>query len=269
MRLKMAKPINNIPDIFNNDINKSIYADHLGLTPQFIKDNEDRLNRIEDMVKKTLKNSNQDDPNRIFNTMVQLQNVTRNTFISDSYDTRLEGRSTSDYSPMSGFSTRNGFKMILGENDNREDTEIFNFHASIFSNYRNLVSEYRNIARLIPEIHRCADMKARDILAINEITKRAVSNIYIPGSDTPGCGDDIDASELYKNPINKQIETDILDRYKVEEKLQSYFMTALIEGAKPVAVFPFEDILDMAKRNMALYSARYGNFNIQKEQEQC
>ena len=262
----MAKPTNNIPDIFNNDINKSIYADHLGLTPQFIKDNEDRLNHIENMVKKTLRNSNQDDPDRIFNTMVQLQNVTRNTFISDSYDTRLEGRSTSDYSPMSGFSTRNGFKMILGENDNREDTEIFNFHASIFSNYRNLVSEYRNIARLIPEIHRCADMKARDILAINEITKRAVSNIYIPGSDTPGCGDDIDASELYKNPINKQIETDILDRYKVEEKLQSYFMTALIEGAKPVAVFPFEDILDMAKRNMALYSARYGNFNIQKEQ---
>src|SRR5574344_1500685 len=135
----MAKPTNNVPDIFNNDINKSIYADHLGLTPQFIKDNEDRLNRIENMVKKTLRNSNQDDPNRIFNTMVQLQNVTRNTFISDSYDTRLEGRSTSDYSPMSGFSTRNGFKMILGENDNREDTEIFNFHASIFSNYRNLV----------------------------------------------------------------------------------------------------------------------------------
>jgi hypothetical protein len=61
--------------------------------------------------------------------------------------------------------------MVYGDAENYEDNLLFSYHSSLFSNYRNLVSEYRNISRLIDEVDRCADMKSRDILAINEITK--------------------------------------------------------------------------------------------------
>ena len=177
----MPKNNTNVPDFLNNEANLSIYADHLGLTPQYVKENKDRLLEIENKVRQSLKQANHEDPNNVFNTMKILQNITERTYVSDSYDTNLEVRSN----PYGSMDTKSGFRMIYGENENREDAEIFNFHASIFSNYRNLVSEYRNIARLIPEIYRCADMKSRDILAINEITKRSISNVYHPDSNDP------------------------------------------------------------------------------------
>ena len=254
------KPDKKDIDAWNSNINKSIYADHLGLTPQFIKENEDRLKRIEKTVQNALKITKEDDPNHVLNTMNQLQAINKATFISDSRLTNLD--SSSSMYGETGPTTKDGFKMVYGELENREDGEIFNFHASIFANYRNLVSEYRNIARLIPSVGRCADMKSRDILSVNEITKRAVCNIYIPGSDV----DDnisIDPADLHKDPINKTIEHDILDRYKVEEKFKRYFKTAFIEGAKPVAVFPFKDIMDMAYANIDKYKHNYSEFNAE------
>lgn len=239
-------------DTLNNETNLSIYADHLGLTPQFVKDNADRLNKIEKRVKQSLRNLNEDDPNVVFGTMSQLQNIIQSTYISDNYDLQLHSNTETP-------STISGIRPILNEYDNKEDTDIFQFYSDIFSNYRNLIPEYRNIARLIPLVFRCADMKSRDVLAINEITKKAIANVYNP--DTIGPVDKTQA-ELRNDPINMTIEKHILDRYKVENKLIRWFRTSLIEGAKPVVVFPYTDIVEMAKFNIELYSKKYGNFNM-------
>ena len=252
----MPKSNNSNLDILNNDANLSIYADHLGLTPQFVQDNKNRLERIERMVSKSLKNTDEDDPNYVFNTMKQLQNLTKETFIADSYDTSLNRNFGGMYGDPT---TRDGFRMVYSDNDNKEDLETYNFHASIFSSYRNLVSEYRNVARLIPTVYRCADMKARDILAINEITKRSVSNVYIPSTLNP---DDNDPSVLAENPINERIEKEILDRYDIEDRLPRYLRTALIEGAKPVVVFPYTDIVEMAKISMRNFSQKYADYKF-------
>ena len=257
----MPKSNNKDLDILNNDANLSIYADHLGLTPQFVKDNQTKLKRIEDMVTKSLKNTDEDDPNYVFNTMKQLQNLTRDTFIADSYDTSLNRGFGGMYGDPT---TRDGFRMVYGDNDNKEDLETYNFHASIFSTYRNLVSEYRNVARLIPTVYRCADMKARDIMSINEITKKSISNVYVPSNTNP---EDNDPSVLASDPINERIEKDILDRYNIEERLPRYLRTALIEGAKPVLVFPYSDILDMAKISMKKYSQKYSDYKFRTSTE--
>ena len=140
----MPKSNNSNLDILNNDANLSIYADHLGLTPQFVQDNRKQLDRIEKMVSKSLKNTDEDDPNYVFNTMKQLQNLTKETFIADSYDTSLNRNFGGMYGDPT---TKDGFRMVYSDNDNKEDLETYNFHASIFSSYRNLVSEYRNVAR--------------------------------------------------------------------------------------------------------------------------
>ena len=254
------KKSNSEIDYLNNETNMTIYADHYGLTPQFIKDNKDKLNDIEKRVKKSLNlTSSTDDDKSIFNTMDTMQKIIQKTYISDSFDNNLN---VSHASPYTSFTTRDGMRMVYGDAENYEDNLLFSYHSSLFSNYRNLVSEYRNISRLINEVDRCADMKSRDILAINEITKRAISNVYQP--------DSLDKNQnlpenLIKDPVNKAIQEEILDRYEIEDKLPRYIKLSLIEGARPVVIFPFKDIIDMAEYNINLYRKNYGDFNLNEQ----
>lgn len=248
-------------DYLNNETNLTIYADHYGLTPQFIENNKKRIDDIEKKINRTLKYTDQaDDGSSMFNTMDTMQKIIQKTYISDSFDNNLN---VSHKSPYSTFTTRDGMRMVYGEAENYEDNLLFGFHSSLFSNYRNLVSEYRNIARLINEVDRCADMKSRDILAINEITKRAITNVYQPET--------LDKNRLLpealvKDPVNKAIQEEILERYNIEDKLPRYIKISLIEGARPVVIFPFKDIIDMANYNIDFYRKNYGDFNL-KEKE--
>lgn len=242
--------------------NRHILADHYALTPEFIKDNSDELAEINEKIRKSLKYTDDDNPKRVYDRMQALQKITQDTYQSDHYGESLSSYATNKNSSMA--MTDGGFKSIYSENEDREDMMLFNFHYSIFSAYRNLVSEYRNIARLIPEIYRGADMKARDILAINEITKDAVTNVYSTSSRTLDPTDETSA-DLAKNPVNKRINEDILEHYKVEDKLPRYFMTALIEGSKPIVVYPFKDIIEMAKFNINRYSTNYKDFNVREK----
>ena len=118
---------------------------------------------------------------------------------------------------------------------------------------------------MIPEIYRCADMKSRDILAINEITKRSITNVYQPSSNDPNAKL---PQNLAADPINKTIETDVLDKYGIEDKLPRYIKTSLIEGAKPVVIYPFKDIVEMANFNMNIYRKRFSNFEINKKKSE-
>ena len=243
-------------ELLKNDALLSIYADHMGLTPQFTNQYKEKLREIENKIYSSLRNTNNDDPNTRINTMRVLQDITQRTYVADTYENDIDNSPSNNpgYS-----STRDGIRMIYGDNYNKEDAEIYGFYTSIFSNYRNLVTEYRNIARLINAVNRCADMKARDILAINEHTKRAITNVYVPDTNNKS---DKDPSKLKIDPINQKIEEKILDKYEIEDKLPRYLSTALIEGAKPVVVFPYKDIIDMASYNINLYGKNYNDFNM-------
>ena len=249
----MPKSDNN--DLLKNDALLSLYADHMGLTPQFANQYKTKLREIENKIYSSLRNTNNDDPSIRINTMRVLQDITQRTYVNDTYENDIDvGASNGNI----GYtSTRDGMRMIYGDNYNKEDAEIYGFYTSIFSNYRNLVSEYRNIARLITAVNRCADMKARDILAINEHTKRAITNVYVPDTRDKS---DKDPSKLKVDPINQEIEEQILDKYEVEDKLPRYLATALIEGAKPVVIFPYKDIIDMASYNIEMYGKQYQDF---------
>lgn len=246
-----------IKNIMFSDANRSILADHYGLTPEFIKNNKDRLDKINDIINKSLYKNNEYDPKNVIDSMHQLQNIIRTTYAPDTYGTRLEQNDG-----IAGLTSNSGFRMIYGDQVyNKDDAEIFTFNTSLFSSYRNLVTEYRNISRLIPEIHRCADMKARDILAINEISKRAIQNVY-KNPDLNANSSSSDAVKLSEDPINTKINENIIDRYDIENKFQRYFEVALEEGAKPVVIYPYKDIIEMAKYNVDKYSA---DFKVFKE----
>ena len=256
----MDEKKSNNNDPLNNETNNIIYADHYGLTPQFVKQNKDKIEDIEKRVKKSLQiDESSDDTKALYNTMGTMQKIIQKTYISDSFDNNLN---VTHNSPYNSFTTRDGMRMVYGDAENYEDNLLFSYHSSLFSNYRNLVSEYRNISRLIDEVDRCADMKSRDILAINEITKKAITNVYQPES--------LDKNKqlpqnLINDPVNKALQEEILDRYEIEDKLPRYIKLSLIEGARPVAIFPFKDILDMANYNIELYRKNYGDFNLNEE----
>ena len=247
-------PKQNDDDYLNNEANLSIYADHLGLTPQYVRDNKLKLKNIEDQIKQSLISINKDDNTVVYNTINALQNITRRTYISDGYDSNLDV----GQNHLGTITSNSGFKMMYGETENRDESEIFQFNASLFSSYRNLVSEYRNISRLINVVNRCADMKSRDILAINEITKRSVANVYQPKHNDKNKNL---PTALVQDPINKQIQEEILDKYNIEERLPRYICTSLIEGAKPVVVYPYKDIIQMAEYNMNIYRRKFTDFN--------
>lgn len=237
-----------------SDANRSILADHYGLTPEFIKDNQDTLARINKLITKSLTRTNEYDPKNVIDSMHQMQTAIKSTFANDTYGTQLQTNSG-----LAPIKTDSGFRLIYGDMESRDDNEIFTFNSNLFSNYRNLVSEYRNISRLIPEIHRCADMKSRDILSINEISKDAISNVY----KNPKLNTEIrsnDSVKLSEDPINTKINENIIEKYDIENKLQRYFEIALEEGAKPVVVYPYSDIMEMAKYNINNYKKRFKSF---------
>lgn len=247
-----------IYDLINDSANISIYADHMGLTPAFVKANKDKLQKIEDNIRKSIKHVGTDNPEQVFNTMIALKNITERTYLPDNYEANLNV----DANNNSVLTTRNNMRMVYGHNYDNGETEIYNFAASIFSNYRNLVTEYRNIARLIPEISRCADMKSRDILAINEHTKRAISNVYNPDPNNRITSVDKNSVTSSIAAVNRDIDDLIVDKYELEDNLPRWIMTSLIEGAKPVVVYPYVDIIDMARHDMDLYGRAYSDFNM-------
>ena len=63
-------------DYLNNETNLTIYADHYGLTPQFIENNKKRIDDIEKKINRTLKYTDQaDDVTSMFNTMDTMQKI--------------------------------------------------------------------------------------------------------------------------------------------------------------------------------------------------
>ena len=125
-----------------SDANRSILADHYGLTPEFIKDNQDTLARINKLITKSLTRTNEYDPKNVIDSMHQMQTAIKSTFVNDTYGTQLQTNSG-----LAPIKTDSGFRLIYGDMESRDDNEIFTFNSNLFSNYRNLVSEYRNISR--------------------------------------------------------------------------------------------------------------------------
>lgn len=226
---------------------RHILADHLGLTPEYVAKNKEKLDKINDIINNVLIDNNTDNPEVQRNKLRQLQDITIKTYRPALYDSNIT-------EPLSDSKTitDNGFRMIYGNNQTSEENDLINYSYNNFSAYRNLVPEYRNITRLIPEIHRCAEMTARDILSTDETTKKAIQYCYRPSNITKNSA--LYSDETFsKDPINKRINEEVLSIYNVEKKLQDYFIKALEEGARPVVVYPYKDILSMAEFNLNTY----------------
>ncbi len=225
-----------------NDLEKQIkenqtilLADHYGVSPDFFKRNRELIERVNKDIKMISKNVSMGDSHQATQNLQSLQQLV-------STSNRIKKSAMSDDLEQMMATTDDGFRQISGLSSGKEDGELVAFHSHLMSVYRNLVLEYRGVTRLIPELNRAINMIARDIMSVNEITKKSIYNVYKP--------DDYDSvvdTEIY-DKFNKVINEEIIDRYKLEEKVRRYIKTALAEGAKPVVVYPYKAIVEMLKK---------------------
>jgi hypothetical protein len=129
--------------------------------------------------------------------------------------------------------TPSGIRGIEFDSLNPGEVEIISSFSRLLESSFALMPEYRNVVKLIPELQRVLSIVSRDILNRDEFDKRAIKNVYAPAS--------LDKEQVTE--INETIDREVIDRYDLEDKLRLWVKQSLIEGAHPVAVFPYEDVM--------------------------
>lgn len=229
----------NKKDLDSSDLklraDRIIAADAYNLTPDFFEKYKGVFDRIGNSVDQIVKsygfaNKNNSD---IINPLKNYNRLLYNT---------IDKRNTQDgLLNIQASNLDSGIRSISNEDtaNNLEDGIINSFQKITQESFA-LMDEYRTSCELIPELKRVIKLIVRDIINANEITKRSIHDVYAKAEDdTSESTEDVDA-------INKIIDSEITDRYKIEEKLEIWLYEALVTGAKPILVLPYKDIIKQA-----------------------
>ncbi len=133
------------------------------------------------------------------------------------------------------FVSGTGIRTIKFDTLSPGETELVQSLSRVLQDRFTLMPEYRAVVSMIPELRRVIRMLARDILNRDEFTKRSIKN---PFSSTTI------KDEKTVEKINKIIMEDCVDRYDIEPKLRRWIEASLTEGAHPVAIYPYQTIIE-------------------------
>lgn len=229
----------NKKDLKSSDLklkaDRIIAADAYNLTPDFFEKYKSVFERIGNSVDEIVKsygfsNKNNSD---IINPLKNYNRLLYNTIDKKNTQQGILDIKSSNLD--------SGIRSISQEDtSNTLEDGIINSFQKITQESFALMEEYRTSCELIPELKRVMKLIVRDIINANEITKRSIHDVYSkPNDDISETTDDVDA-------INKIIDSEITDKYKIEEKLEIWLYEALITGAKPLLVIPYRDIVKQA-----------------------
>ena len=230
-----------------------ILADSYNMTPEFFEKNKkifEKINRSVDSIVKSYgyrdkSSSDVVNPFKLF-SLALMNTLNKNSISNDKIDRPSDATLT-------GVRSING---IDTSDSNYGEMNIINSFQKLVSGSFSLMEEYRISVSLIPELKRVIRLIVRDIINANEITKRSLKDIYIiPKSDL-----DTDIEEVEK--INKYIDENITEKYKIEEKLPIWLYQALISGAKPILILPYSDVIKEALALSKSDPQKFGKINI-------
>lgn len=215
-----------------------IAADSYNLTPDFFSKNKEYLEGIANDVNTIVKSYGYTSgPNTdIKNPLATYTGILFATMDKNLMQTELMNQKPSNLS--------SGARSVADEDlSNNVELSIINSYQKIVSESFSLMEEYRVSVSLIPELKRVIKLIVRDIINQNEITKRAIKDVYDVATKD---ANNIDESAEEIAQINDLIDKEITDKYKIEEKLGIWLNEALITGAKPILVLPYRDIIKQA-----------------------
>lgn len=212
-----------------NEIENMIYADTYGISKDFIDRNGKKIEDINKQISSILSSYGYSSKTSTFkNPMEELYNSIK---LLTNNKKQLQGFSQKDEQNQKD-DIRNVSIDTLSEDEQYLISSFSMLTRSSFS----LMVEYRYIAEIIPEIGKVVRIKTRDILNKDEFSKRSIKNVY----------KDSKLSQEKVLKINQLIESEIINKYKIEENLSRWVYSALLEGAKPVVIIPYKYVLERA-----------------------
>jgi hypothetical protein len=229
-------PKNNKEDDLKNRLESTIIADSFGLTPDFFDKYKNTFDDVRKSVNHIISSYGFKDKSKsaITNPLQDFKTILYNTIDKTKYKKDLFDQSVSNLS--------SGMRSIsFQDSTNSLETQIVDGFYKISHDTFTLMKEYRTAVSLIPELKRVLHLVVRDILNANEITKRAIKNVY---QVEDNLNYNISTEDIEK--INDIIDKNITERYKIEEKLHGWVYNAITTCSQPLLVLPYKDILKQA-----------------------
>ena len=213
-----------------------------GNAPDFLEKNNKLINDVEKRVKLMVAKNGNEDESANKNTLNNIKNLIYNN--TSFYETKEVEQTLNKQ-----LSTSSGTRFITPDNQVPLENQIIDLYGNYIKNTQLLAIEYRNIAKLIPEVNECANLICTSVINKNNFNGKYITNIYKPKVS--------EKNSSFEDSINEELREKIVVKYGIEDKVESYIQTSMIESAKPVAVFSYREIMETIQN--ALNSPRKGS----------
>ena len=210
-----------------SEIEETIIASTYGLSQAFVNKNAELVEQsssyVSDLVSKHGFTNNK---SKGANPIETLANAVQSTLRYSQNETGAGNRNG-----VSG----TGIRSIQFDSLSPGESELIQGLSRVLQDRFTLMPEYRSVVAIIPELRRVISLIARDIINRDEFSKRSLKNLYTNEMIR-------DAKILEK--VNKKIDEEIVERYNLETKLRRWVEASLIEGAHPIAIYPYKTIFE-------------------------
>lgn len=222
---------------------------------------ETENNKISNNIANELKNLStltQDTNERTFGIRRDIESTLSNNV--DNFIEKLNSTIQNDKSFINSYVTRSKLsKGIITTNNNNSLYDIIesvsnnevlqNMIGTENAKFSQLLKDYEIIKRCIPQIHKVIVSLKNNIISPDAMALSAI------GIETPASMDKSD-----KEKVN-----DLVEKYKLNEKLQKWVMNYLIASVQYVTVVPYSHIPDMLEENIPLSECiKYLEDNLDK-----
>lgn len=207
-------------------------ADTFGTRYKLLRDGKKEIDDIDIRLEKVLKSSI---PDTVVtnNNLAHILEIARTTITSD-----IRGNGKRFKKPVTDSNIRSIFEM----NEQEAEMELVNIFGEKITNVFVQMHEYRMVTQLIPELGEVLESVTRDILDTDEVTKRAIKDVF---------GGDVEIEEVNEskikeeiiNDMNKAVEEEVIDRNDLELKIRKWIKDALTIGGKPILITSYKDML--------------------------
>lgn len=216
-----------------------ISASLYGLSPEFIRQNDEIIDNTRKILADKLspfkhdkKNKNNEKPSNV----VEFVKVLSSTMHQEERMDVLNSLKNSEvYSNPSGTHSISEDSRII---DRLSDAAVVDELVAGVQNHFALMPEYAKICQIIPELDRCVDIIVKDIINRDEFSHSFVHNFY---HDSDNSAND--------SVIEDRIK-ELLDEYDFEGRVRRWIRDSEVTGCKPFSVLPQDDVISMLNQEI-------------------
>ena len=229
---KIEKPDNSLNDSSLKEVTDILYSSTYGISPEFIKNNDDLLDKTRKILseKLTIKNNSTKEKNTNSSNVAEYVRLISSVMNDSERMNLLQNLKDNEkfINPSGSHSIMENSNFI----DKLSDSSVIDELMHDIQNHFVLMPEYSKVCELIPELGKCIEILVKDIINRDEFTHSFINNFY---KDNDG---------ERKTIIETRIK-ELLKEYDFEGKIRKWIKDAEIIGVKPFSVLPQKDVITM------------------------